>query len=73
MGVRGPVPDADEGAHPAAAVPPPEVFNGLRYAVCVGEVLRMMPNDLRRGSVIYWQTRRWMAAGVFKGNVQHLP
>jgi transposase len=49
-----------------------EVFNGLRYAVRAGEAWRMMPNDLPPWDVVYGQTRRWMAAGVFEAMTQDL-
>jgi transposase len=43
-----------------------EVFNGLRYVVRAGEAWRMMPNDLPPWDIVYGQTRRWLAAGVFE-------
>jgi transposase len=49
-----------------------EVFDGLRYAVRAGEAWRMMPNDLPPWNVIYQQTRRWVAAGVFEAVVHDL-
>jgi transposase len=49
-----------------------EVFNGLRYAVRAGEAWRMMPNDLPPWDVVYGQTRRWLAAGVFEAMTQDL-
>ena len=49
-----------------------EVYNGLRYAVRAGEAWRMMPNDLPPWPVIYQQTRRWMAGGVFEAVVHDL-
>ena len=49
-----------------------EVFNGLRYAVRAGEAWRMMPNDLPPRDVVYGQTRRWIAAGVFGAMTQDL-
>jgi len=49
-----------------------EVFNGLRYAVRAGEAWRMMPNDLPPWDVVYGQTRRWIAAGVFEAMTQDL-
>lgn len=49
-----------------------EVFNGLRYVVRAGEAWRMMPNDLPPWDIVYQQTRRWMAAGVFEAMVHDL-
>jgi transposase len=43
-----------------------EVFNALRYVVRAGEAWRMMPNDLPPWDIVYGQTRRWLAAGVFE-------
>jgi transposase len=42
-----------------------EVFNGLRYITRGGLHWRSMPHDLPPWAVVYQQTRRWMAAGVF--------
>jgi transposase len=49
-----------------------EVFNGLRYFVRGGQAWRMLPNDLPPWDVVYGQTRRWMAAGVFEAMVHDL-
>jgi transposase len=49
-----------------------EVFNGLRYFVRGGQAWRMMPHDLPPWDVVYGQTRRWMAAGVFDAMTQDL-
>jgi transposase len=49
-----------------------EVFNGLRYLARGGMSWRMMPNDLPPWDVVYGQTRRWMAAGVFEAMTQDL-
>ncbi len=49
-----------------------EVFNGLRYVVRAGEAWRMMPHDLPPWDIVYQQTRRWMAAGVFEAMTQDL-
>lgn len=43
-----------------------EVFNGLRWLVRGGGAWRMMPHDLPPWEVVYQQTRRWLAAGVFE-------
>ena len=59
--------DAAQREHPLR-----EVFNGLRYAVRAGEAWRMMPNDLPPWDIVYQQTRRWMAAGVFEAMAQDL-
>jgi transposase len=42
-----------------------EVFNGLRFIVRGGLQWRLMPHDLPPWWVVYQQTRRWLAAGVF--------
>jgi transposase len=49
-----------------------EVFDGLRYVVRGGQAWRMMPNDLPPWDIVYQQTRRWMAAGVFEAMTQDL-
>jgi transposase len=49
-----------------------EVFNGLRYVVRGGVSWRMVPNDLPPWYVVYQQTRRWLAAGVFETMVHDL-
>jgi len=49
-----------------------EVFNGLRFIVRTGMQWRFMPNDLPPWPVVYQQTRRWMAAGVFEAIVHDL-
>ena len=59
--------DAPQREHPLR-----EVFNALRYVVRAGEAWRMMPNDLPPWDVVYGQTRRWMAAGVFEAMTQDL-
>jgi transposase len=43
-----------------------EVFNGLRFIVRGGLQWRLMPHDLPPWWVVYQQTRRWLAAGVFE-------
>jgi transposase len=48
------------------------VSNALRYVVRAGEAWRMMPNDLPPRDVVYGQTRRWPAAGVFEAMTQDL-
>src|ERR1700728_3403843 len=49
-----------------------EVLNGLRYIVRGGISWRMVPNDLPPWEVIYQQTQRWIAAGVFEAMVHDL-
>lgn len=43
-----------------------EVFNALRWLVRAGAPWRMIPHDLPPWEMVYQQTRRWMAAGVFE-------
>jgi transposase len=49
-----------------------EVFNGLRFIVRGGLQWRLMPHDLPPWWVVYQQTRRWLAAGVFETMVHDL-
>lgn len=49
-----------------------EVFNGLRYIVRGGASWRMVPNDLPPWEIVYQQTQRWIAAGVFEAMVHDL-
>src|SRR6186713_3579047 len=49
-----------------------EVFNGLRYLVKTGGQWRWLPHDLPPWPVIYQQTRRWLAAGVFEALLHDL-
>lgn len=49
-----------------------EVFNGLRYIVRTGVQWRFMPNDLPPWPIVYQQTQRWLAAGVFEQIVHDL-
>ena len=49
-----------------------EVFNGLRFIVRGGLQWRLMPHDLPPWWVVYQQTRRWLAAGVFATIVHDL-
>lgn len=48
------------------------VFNGLRWIIRAGAPWRMMPNDLPPWHVVYEQTQRWIAAGVFEAIVHDL-
>jgi transposase len=49
-----------------------EVFNGLRFIVRGGLQWRLMPHDLPPWWVVYQQTRRWLAAGVFETIIHDL-
>jgi len=49
-----------------------DVFDGLRWIVRAGAAWRMMPGDLPPWEVVYQQTQRWLAAGVFEAIVQDL-
>ena len=49
-----------------------EVFNGLRFIVRGGLQWRLMPHDLPPWWVVYQQTRRWLAAGVFAAIIHDL-
>jgi transposase len=49
-----------------------EVFNGLRWMVRAGAPWRMLPRDLPPWQVVYQQTQRWLAAGVFESLVHDL-
>ena len=57
---------------PQRVYPLREVFNGLRYLARAGAPWRMMPNDLPPWHVVYQQTQRWLAAGVFEAMVHDL-
>lgn len=43
-----------------------EVFNAVRYVARSGCSWRMLPHDFPRWEIVYQQTRRWIAAGVFE-------
>ncbi len=49
-----------------------EVFNGARWIVRTASPWRMMPHDLPPWTVVYQQTQRWIAAGVFEAMVHDL-
>ena len=49
-----------------------EVFNALRWLVRAGASWRMIPHDLPPWPIVYQQTQRWLAAGVFDDLVQDL-
>ncbi len=42
-----------------------DVFNVLRYVVQSGIQWRMLPHDFPPWEMVYQQSRRWLAAGVF--------
>ena len=42
------------------------VYNAVRYLARSGCSWRMLPNDLPRWEIVYQQTQRWLAAGVFE-------
>jgi transposase len=49
-----------------------EVFNGLRWMVRTGAPWRYMPLHFPPWAIIYQQTMRWIAAGVFEAMVNDL-
>ena len=49
-----------------------EVFNGVRWIVRTGSPWRYMPNDLPPWPIVYQQSQRWLAAGVFEYMVRDL-
>jgi transposase len=49
-----------------------EVFNAMRWIVRTGSPWRYMPNDLPPWEVVYQQSQRWLAAGVFEAMTQDL-
>ena len=49
-----------------------EVFNAARWMVRAGAGWRLLPNDLPPWEIVYQQTQRWMAAGVFAMMVHDL-
>src|SRR6478672_2815571 len=59
--------DAPQRQHPLR-----EVFNGLRWIVRTGAPWRLMPHDLPPWHIVYDQTQRWIAAGVFADMVHDL-
>jgi transposase len=50
---------------PQREYPLREVFNGLRWVVRADAPWRMIPHDFPPWHVVYEQTQRWIAAGVF--------
>ena len=61
----------DEQA-PQRAYPLREVFNALRWLVRAGASGRRLPHDLPPWPIVYQQTQRWLAAGVFDDLVADL-
>src|SRR4051794_40492939 len=61
----------DEAA-PQRVHPLREVFNGLRWLARAGASWRMLPHDLPPWPIVYQQTQRWLAAGVFAALAQDL-
>lgn len=49
-----------------------EVFNAARWMVRAGAGWRLLPHDLPPWEIVYQQTQRWMAAGVFELMVHDL-
>jgi transposase len=49
-----------------------EVFNALKWLVRAGAPWRMLPHDFPPWWIVYQQTRRWLAAGVFEAMVHDL-
>lgn len=60
-------PDAPQRKHDLR-----EVFNALRYIVRAGCAWRLLPHDFPEWEVVYQQTQRWLAAGVFEDVVHDL-
>jgi transposase len=60
-------PDAPQRVHNLR-----EVFNGVRWIVRAGASWRMLPHDFPRWEIVYQQTQRWIAAGVFEDIVHDL-
>ena len=49
-----------------------EVFDGLRYVVKTGCPWPWLPHDLPPWDIVYYQTQRWIKAGVFEQLVHDL-
>jgi transposase len=60
-------PDAPQREHDLR-----EVFNAMRWIVRTGSPWRYIPHDLPPWGIVYQQSRRWMAAGVFRAMTQDL-
>lgn len=50
-----------------------EVYNALRWLVRTAAAWRMIPHDLPPWYIVYQQTQRWMATGVFESMAHDLP
>ena len=57
---------------PQRVYPLREVFNAARWIARTGAQWDMLPNDLPPWTVVYQQTRRWLANGVFAAIVDDL-
>lgn len=51
---------------PQREYPLREMFNALRWLARAGSPWRYLPNDLPPWELVYQQTQRWLAAGVFE-------
>ena len=49
-----------------------EVFNAMRWVVRTGSPWRYLPHDLPPWPIVYQQSQRWLAAGVFEAMTQDL-
>ena len=49
-----------------------EVFNALKWIVRAGAPWRLLPHDFPPWAIVYQQTMRWLAAGVFEAMVHDL-
>jgi transposase len=49
-----------------------EVFNAMRWVVRTGSPWRYLPHDLPPWQIVYQQSQRWLAAGVFEAMTQDL-
>ena len=49
-----------------------EVLNAMRWIVRTGSPWRYIPNDLPPWSVVYQQSQRWIASGVFEAMIRDL-
>ena len=72
MGVRRPLPDADDEDAPQRRHDLREVFNALRWIVRTGAPWRYLPTNFPPWPAVYQQTQRWLAAGCFEAMVDDL-
>src|SRR5687767_1303407 len=49
-----------------------EVFNAVRWIVRAGAPWRLLPTNFPPWEIVYQQTQRWLAAGVFEAMVHDL-